>query len=69
MQKEGCRWIYVSHEKTQTDDVVAKLCPLDGNVSFKYEAFVLHAQCRSLDDAQQLVRFKLEQMHFIFKEV
>lgn len=58
IQKEGCKWIFVSHEKSSAGDIVKNLKDLEGDISFKYEAFVLHAQCRTLDDAQQLVRFK-----------
>ena len=28
----------------------------EGNASFKFEPFILHTQCRSLEDAQMMVR-------------
>lgn len=55
IQKEGCKWVHVSHTKCNYEEVLSKLDPSIGDLSFKFEAFVLHVQCRTLDDAQLMV--------------
>ena len=56
-QKEGCKWVFVSHNPCTPEEVNEKLIPLpdEGELNFKFEAFVLHVQCQSLDDAQIMV--------------
>lgn len=55
IQKEGCKWVHISHTKCTSDEIISKLDPLLGDLSFKFEAFVLHVQCRTLEDAQLMV--------------
>jgi len=52
IQKEGCKWIHVTHSQCNPGDIVSKLDPTNGDLTFKFEPFVLHVQCKSLDDAQ-----------------
>ena len=55
-QKEGCKWVFVSHNPCTPDEILEKLNPLtEGELNFKFEAFVLHVQCKTLDDAQLMV--------------
>ena len=55
IQKEGCKWVHVSHTECTCEEIFTKLDPSIGDLSFKFEAFVLHVQCRTLDDAQLMV--------------
>ncbi|XP_068095312.1 tRNA wybutosine-synthesizing protein 3 homolog [Hyperolius riggenbachi] len=54
VQKENCSWLFVTHELCSTDDVLAALPKASGDAVLKFEPFVLHVQCRSLEDAQLL---------------
>uniref|UniRef100_A0A3Q3XRL2 tRNA wybutosine-synthesizing protein 3 homolog n=1 Tax=Mola mola TaxID=94237 RepID=A0A3Q3XRL2_MOLML len=45
VQKQNCVWLFVSHQKCTSDES-------NGDAVFKFEPFVLHVQCRQLDDAQ-----------------
>lgn len=47
----------MSHNCCSVEEILSKLDPSPGDLSFKFEAFVLHVQCRSLDDAQIMVSF------------
>ncbi|XP_013393713.1 tRNA wybutosine-synthesizing protein 3 homolog [Lingula anatina] len=53
-EKQGCKWLYVSHEPATVEPVVLKLTNLQDDVYFKFEPFVLHVQCRTLTDATKL---------------
>ncbi|XP_046441258.1 tRNA wybutosine-synthesizing protein 3 homolog [Daphnia pulex] len=55
IQKDGCKWVHVSHIKCTCEEIFTKLDPSIGDLSFKFEAFVLHVQCRTLDDAQLML--------------
>ncbi|XP_048844656.1 tRNA wybutosine-synthesizing protein 3 homolog [Brienomyrus brachyistius] len=54
VQKKDCNWLFVTHQKCQSDDVVASLERARGDAAFRFEPFVLHVQCRRLEDAQLL---------------
>ncbi|KAJ8406306.1 hypothetical protein AAFF_G00305370 [Aldrovandia affinis] len=54
VQKQNCSWLFVTHQKCQKMDVVSALDRSCGDVIFKFEPFVLHVQCRQLEDAQLL---------------
>lgn len=56
--KKGCKWLYTSHMKVEPDDIPSALTtgPI-GTAVFKYEPFVLHVQCRTLDHAQKMLQF------------
>ncbi|XP_030259219.1 phospholipid phosphatase-related protein type 5-like isoform X1 [Sparus aurata] len=55
VQKQNCVWLFVSHNKCKWDDVVCAVARSSGEAVLKFEPFVLHAQCRHLDDAQLLI--------------
>ncbi|KAK4002348.1 tRNA wybutosine-synthesizing protein 3 homolog [Daphnia magna] len=55
VQKQGCQWVFVSHSKCSWEEIYSKLDTSIGDLSFKFEAFVLHVQCRTLDDAQLML--------------
>ncbi|KAM8839726.1 tRNA wybutosine-synthesizing protein 3 homolog [Synchiropus picturatus] len=52
IQKQNCAWLFVSHAKCTLDDLMASLDKSTGDAVLKFEPFVLHVQCRSLEDAQ-----------------
>ncbi|KAI1883108.1 hypothetical protein AGOR_G00241840 [Albula goreensis] len=54
VQKQNCSWLFVTHHKCQKMDVVSALEGSCGDAVFKFEPFVLHVQCRQLEDAQLL---------------
>ncbi|CAM9665870.1 unnamed protein product [Lampetra planeri] len=54
VQKQGCRWLLVTHEDLQLDDLVEGLRRATGDAVFKFEPFVLHVHCLRLEEAQLL---------------
>nr|XP_033771800.1 tRNA wybutosine-synthesizing protein 3 homolog isoform X1 [Geotrypetes seraphini] len=54
VQKQNCSWLLVAHQKCQKEDVIAALQKSSGDAVLKFEPFVLHVQCRQLQDAQLL---------------
>ncbi|XP_036410280.1 tRNA wybutosine-synthesizing protein 3 homolog [Megalops cyprinoides] len=54
VQKQNCSWLFVTHQQCQKTDVVSGLERSCGDAVFKFEPFVLHVQCRRLEDAQLL---------------
>ncbi|KAL4239799.1 tRNA methyltransferase tyw3 [Mactra antiquata] len=56
IKKQGCKWILTSHDCIMLDALKEKLVNIEGNAVFKFEPFVMHIQCRSLDDAQLMLR-------------
>lgn len=57
VQKQNCVWLFVSHQKCTSDDLISALAGCCGDAVLKFEPFVLHLQCRRLEDAQL--------MHFV----
>lgn len=52
VQKQNCVWLFVSHHKCKCDDLMSALARSSGDAVLKFEPFVLHVQCRRLEDAQ-----------------
>ncbi|XP_038649527.1 tRNA wybutosine-synthesizing protein 3 homolog [Scyliorhinus canicula] len=52
--KQNRSWLFVTHQKCQKEDVLAGLQKAEDNAVFKFEPFVLHVQCRRMEDAQLL---------------
>ncbi|XP_037314330.1 tRNA wybutosine-synthesizing protein 3 homolog [Pungitius pungitius] len=52
IHKQNCVWLFVSHQKCTSEDLMCGLARSTGDAVFKFEPFVLHLQCRRLDDAQ-----------------
>ncbi|XP_030016787.1 tRNA wybutosine-synthesizing protein 3 homolog [Sphaeramia orbicularis] len=52
VQKQNCVWLFVSHQKCKSDDLIEALSRSSGDAVLKFEPFVLHVQCRKLEDAQ-----------------
>ncbi|KAM3914684.1 tRNA wybutosine-synthesizing protein 3 homolog [Leptodactylus fuscus] len=54
VQKQNCSWLFVTHDLCTKEDVVSGLHKSSGDAVLKFEPFVLHVQCRTLEDAQLL---------------
>lgn len=54
VQKQNCVWLFVSHDRCSADQLVSGLSGSVGDAVLKFEPFVLHVQCRRLEDAQLL---------------
>ncbi|KAL2772355.1 tRNA wybutosine-synthesizing protein 3-like protein isoform 1 [Daubentonia madagascariensis] len=54
VQKQNCCWLLVTHKPCVKDDVIVALKKANGDASLKFEPFILHVQCRQLQDAQIL---------------
>ncbi|XP_077391771.1 tRNA wybutosine-synthesizing protein 3 homolog isoform X2 [Festucalex cinctus] len=52
VQKKNLVWLFVSHMKCTFDDVMSALDSSCGSAVLKFEPFVLHVQCRTLEDAR-----------------
>ncbi|XP_078687023.1 tRNA wybutosine-synthesizing protein 3 homolog [Branchiostoma floridae x Branchiostoma belcheri] len=53
-KKKGCDWLMISHTQTDTASVMTALHDHTGSAVFKFEPFVLHVQCRTIQDARLL---------------
>ncbi|XP_075413466.1 tRNA wybutosine-synthesizing protein 3 homolog isoform X3 [Tenrec ecaudatus] len=54
VQKQNCCWLLVTHKPCVKDDVMVALEKAAGDAILKFEPFILHVQCRQLQDAQLL---------------
>ncbi|XP_075688964.1 tRNA wybutosine-synthesizing protein 3 homolog [Rhinoderma darwinii] len=54
IQKQNCSWLFVTHDFCTKDNVFSGLHKASGDAVLKFEPFVLHVQCRTLEDAQLL---------------
>uniref|UniRef100_A0A672HRI9 tRNA wybutosine-synthesizing protein 3 homolog n=1 Tax=Salarias fasciatus TaxID=181472 RepID=A0A672HRI9_SALFA len=54
VQKQNCGWLLVCHSSA------ACCVSLSGDALLKFEPFVLHVQCRKLEDAQLVVSMTLK---------
>ncbi|XP_072296547.1 tRNA wybutosine-synthesizing protein 3 homolog [Eucyclogobius newberryi] len=52
VQKQNCQWLFVSHQKCTSQQLSDAVGRSSGDAVLKFEPFVLHVQCRRLDDAQ-----------------
>ncbi|XP_026229401.1 tRNA wybutosine-synthesizing protein 3 homolog [Anabas testudineus] len=52
VQKRNCVWLFVTHQPCTSDDVVSAVAESTRDAVLKFEPFVLHVQCRRLEDAQ-----------------
>ncbi|XP_010864177.2 tRNA wybutosine-synthesizing protein 3 homolog [Esox lucius] len=54
VQKRNCSWLFVTHKKCLIRDLVSGLEKSSGDAVLKFEPFLLHVQCRQLEDGQLL---------------
>ena len=56
-RKHESEWLFVSHSITQPEKIKEVLNPVpDGLVWFRYEPFIVHVACRTLNAADSLLR-------------
>ncbi|KAH3867139.1 tRNA wybutosine-synthesizing protein 3 homolog isoform X2 [Dreissena polymorpha] len=55
VKKKGCKWLLTSHDCVHPDQVIESLGKSEGNAALKFEAFVMHVQCRKLENAQLML--------------
>nr|XP_060629720.1 tRNA wybutosine-synthesizing protein 3 homolog [Anolis sagrei ordinatus] len=60
VQKQNCTWLMVTHQICTIEDVLTALQKAKEDAVFKFEPFVLHVQCRELQDAQLLHTVAIE---------
>nr|XP_057917614.1 tRNA wybutosine-synthesizing protein 3 homolog [Doryrhamphus excisus] len=60
VQKKNLVWLLVSHSKCTFDDMMSALANSCGNAVLKFEPFVMHVQCRRMDDAHLLLSTALQ---------
>ncbi|XP_068730076.1 tRNA wybutosine-synthesizing protein 3 homolog isoform X3 [Montipora capricornis] len=58
-RKKCCHWHYVTHNKANADEVLCSLRGCQGDAVFKFEPFVLHVQCKDLEDGQDMLKTAL----------
>uniref|UniRef100_UPI0037E98931 tRNA wybutosine-synthesizing protein 3 homolog isoform X2 n=1 Tax=Semicossyphus pulcher TaxID=241346 RepID=UPI0037E98931 len=52
VHKQNCMWLFVSHQKCKSEDLMSGLVRSTADAVLKFEPFVLHVRCRQLEDAQ-----------------
>lgn len=52
IHKQNCQWLFVSHQKCTTEELISAVGRSSADAVLKFEPFVLHVQCRRLEDAQ-----------------
>ena len=55
--KKGGEWVYASHERADVDEVLDRIMDRKGvgNLVLRFEPFILHAECRTLDEASRVL--------------
>ncbi|XP_067140920.1 tRNA wybutosine-synthesizing protein 3 homolog [Centruroides vittatus] len=53
--KKGCHWLFVSHNQVNINDVLESLKDHKDSAVFKFEPFILHVRCISLEAAKKLL--------------
>ncbi|XP_055939017.1 tRNA wybutosine-synthesizing protein 3 homolog isoform X2 [Argiope bruennichi] len=59
-RKKGCDWLLISHDIVRPDDVIQALENHSGSATLKFEPFVLHVQCSTVEAAQKLHTASIE---------
>ncbi|GIY18597.1 tRNA wybutosine-synthesizing protein 3 homolog [Caerostris darwini] len=59
-RKKGCDWLFLSHDIVNYEDVIQALKNHTGSAVLKFEPFVLHVQCSTIEDAQKLHTASIE---------
>ncbi|GFU37703.1 tRNA wybutosine-synthesizing protein 3 homolog [Nephila pilipes] len=59
-RKKGCDWLFLSHDIVAFEDVSQALENHCGSAALKFEPFVLHVQCSTVEAAQKLHTASIE---------
>ncbi|CAL1528257.1 unnamed protein product [Lymnaea stagnalis] len=54
VQKKGCKWLYVSHDPVQLENISEALKDAENVTTLKFEPMVMHIQCQTLESAQKM---------------
>lgn len=54
-QKKGCKWHLVTHDLLAENELDAALDNASSSLTLKFEPFILHVRCHSVDAAQKLL--------------
>lgn len=57
--KKGCQWLFVSHNEVQLNDILASLKDHKDSAVFKFEPFIMHVKCDSLNSAKHLLAISI----------
>ncbi|GBM88635.1 tRNA wybutosine-synthesizing protein 3 [Araneus ventricosus] len=60
LRKKGCDWLFISHGIVSSKDVIQSLENHSGSSVLKFEPFVLHVQCSTVEAAQKLHTASIE---------
>ncbi|CAL1262458.1 unnamed protein product [Larinioides sclopetarius] len=60
LRKKGCDWLFISHGIVSPEDVIQALENHSGSAVLKFEPFVLHVQCSTIEVAQKLHTASIE---------
>ncbi|RLE47285.1 hypothetical protein DRJ25_02745 [Candidatus Woesearchaeota archaeon] len=55
-RKDQCEWIYTSHDLADEKEMRQRLSEAKGNIFLKMESMILHVSCRTLKDADKLLK-------------
>ncbi|KAH7951871.1 hypothetical protein HPB52_014401 [Rhipicephalus sanguineus] len=53
--KKGCQWHLVTHDLLTQDELDKTLATVNKSATLKFEPFILHVRCHTLDAAQKLL--------------
>lgn len=55
--KKGGEWVYASHDRAVEEEVLARIMDRKaaGSLVLRFEPFILHAECRTLDEASRVL--------------
>ncbi|XP_015930648.2 tRNA wybutosine-synthesizing protein 3 homolog [Parasteatoda tepidariorum] len=59
-KKKGCNWLFVSHGIVSSENIEEALNSHSGSAVLKFEPFVMHVRCSSIESAQKLHTCSLE---------
>ncbi|XP_037573450.1 tRNA wybutosine-synthesizing protein 3 homolog [Dermacentor silvarum] len=57
--KKGCRWHLVTHDLLTEDELDDTLARTTNSATLKFEPFILHVRCHTLDAAQKLLTMSI----------
>ncbi|KAG8196166.1 hypothetical protein JTE90_007896 [Oedothorax gibbosus] len=60
LKKKGCNWMFITHDVTTPQLVIDALHNHTGSAILKFEPFIMHIQCMSLEAAQALHALSIE---------
>eukprot|EP00794_Sanderia_malayensis_P015716 gene15716-17301_t len=61
-KKKGCKWLFMSHEEITANGLIQSVKDIEGinSAVLKYESFVVHIQCETLEKGQKMLQVALQ---------